>query len=292
MRYFFYNLFILYLIILPAAQASDVKIWAVADQKFISEKKLITKLRLSKNILLGISPDNPDHHARATKIIEKLTKGGREPVILLSYVERNKQNAFAIFIQRHKKTGKDYDATGLDMLLGWSNNGQSEWSVVRPVFDMAMIKNLSLKAVNFSRYEIGELYGQGLDGLPDDVKPALLPLLKTTPQIEQETHKANCETLPPEVVEKFITIRHARNSLFALAMSETRDKTTVLIAPHAHVNIDTGVPHFLNKLTGPGKSISLSFVETGQDVRDRQADYIWYTGEESRPRPCQHHLIN
>lgn len=293
MRYIFYILLFLPLITLPEAMAESVKIWHVADQKFISEKTLIKNLAGSKNILLGIRPDNPGHHRRAAKIIGNLARMGQRPVILLSYVERNKQNAFAIFAQRKKDAQQDYDATGLDMLLNWSRSGQPDWNIVKPVFDMAIIRKLPLKAVNFSRYEIGQLHHKGLDGLPNDVKPDLLPLLsapmkeKIKTQITKELREAYCDILPSGVLAKFTMIHQARNGLFALAMTGTGLKTAILIAPQNHVLKDTGVPRYLNNLGETGKSFSLSFVEAGQDMRDNKVDFIWYTDKISRPRPCE-----
>lgn len=283
MKYIHYILLISCLFHVPHAMAQSGKIWHVAGQKFISHKVLVKNLMRSDKILIGLQQDNPAHHMRAAKIIENLVKKGKKPVILLSNVERSKQNAFAIFTQRHRKTDQNYDATGLDMLLEWSDSGPLAWHIARPVFDMAMVKKLPLKAVNFSRYEIGQLH-QG--DLPQDVKKGLLPLLKIKTQIEQDMSTIHCDVLPPEVLAKFALIHRARNGLFALSIADIRPEMAVLITDQDHIYKDTGVPRYLSELPGAGKSISLLFVETGQDMSDRQVDYIWYTKKFSRPDPC------
>ncbi|VAW05893.1 hypothetical protein MNBD_ALPHA01-2299, partial [hydrothermal vent metagenome] len=135
-------------------KAEAGKIFDVADQKFITEKTLVKRLATTRNILIAIREDNPDHHRLAANIIDKIAGKGRAPAILVSNIERSKQNAFTIFTQRHRDRTKTYDASGLDMLLGWSQSGQPEWAIVRPVFDIAMIRRLPVTAVNFSRYEI------------------------------------------------------------------------------------------------------------------------------------------
>jgi len=292
MRNIFTIVFLGHLLAIQVAWAEGGKIWAVAEKRYISEKTLLKSLKRSKNILLGLRQDNPLHHKRAAKIIENLARMGQNPVLLLSNVERNKQNAFTIFTQRHEKSEKTYDATGLDMLLDWSHSGQPNWAVARPVFDVAMLKKRPLKAVNFSRYEIGELHRNGLTGLPKDIKSDLLPLLKIKTPVSDQLPKIYCDRLPPEVLAKFTMIRRARNGLFALAMAETHEGTAVLIAAQKHMDKDSGIPPYLNKLGLRGKYVSLSFVETGQDVQDGQVDFIWYTEKISRPRPCQHHLTN
>ncbi|PCI33533.1 MAG: hypothetical protein COB54_04335 [Alphaproteobacteria bacterium] len=298
MRYILHILFFSLLTPLSNIWAEEGEIWQVAEQKFISEKVLLARLALSKNIIIGIRPDNPEHHRGTARLIEKLTKAGQKPVILVTSIERSKQNAFAIFRQRHHEIGKEYDATGLDMLLNWSQSGQPDWVITRPLFDMAMLKKIPIKAVNFSRYEIGQLHLNGLDGLPEDLKVTLQPLLarrtkgQATSRTKEKIRKEYCDTLPPEVLAKFVVIRQARESLFALAMTATGPKTAVLIMPQNYVEKDTGVPRILKDIGDAGETISLSFVETGQNIRDRNVDFIWVTAKIPRPRPCQTHLTN
>ncbi len=287
MKQIFCIVFFSLLIFVQDARSEDGKIWYVAGQKFISENSLTKHLARSQNILLGLRMDNPDHHVKAAKIIGNLAKKGQKPVILLSYVERNKQNAFAIFTQRHKNSLHNNDATGLDMLLDWSSSGQSDWPIVRPVFDMAMLRKLPLKAINFSRYEIGELHRKDLGGLSDDVKSDLMPLIKIKTKIMQELGKAFCQDLPTEVLAKFAMIHRAQNGLFALAIAETGPEKAVLIAARKHVIKDTGVPYILGKLAGTDKSISLAFAEVGQDMQAENVDYIWYTKKIPPTKTCE-----
>ncbi|PCI48670.1 MAG: hypothetical protein COB49_05810 [Alphaproteobacteria bacterium] len=175
------------------------------------------------------------------------------------------------------------------MLLDWSRSAQANWAIARPVFDVAMLRKLRLRAIGFSRYEIGELHR---GKLPDDVKSDLLPLSKIKPQVALEIQRAYCGRLPPDVLAKFIMIRHAQDGLFALALSEGSPERAILIASRQHVIKDTGVPLYLDKLGETGRTVSLSFVETGQDIADEQVDFIWYTEKTSQPDPCETHSDN
>ncbi|MBL4612517.1 MAG: ChaN family lipoprotein [Emcibacter sp.] len=292
MRYIFAILLFALCLATPTGLSAAEKIWDVAEQKYISEKSLMDRLGQSRHILLGVQTDNKHHHELAAKIIETLDKAGRNPVILLGNVERSKQNAFAIFTQRHQNSPQVYDATGLDMLLGWADSGAGHWSVVKPLFDMAMLRKLPLIASGLSRYELGEIYRDGPKGLPQDMTSTLRPLL-TTPlpkqtaiQMTKDINREYCGTLPPNVVEKFIAASRAQNGLIALNMAATNPKTAVLVASSKHIIRDTGVPRILNELMGKSKIITLLFGEKGQDIPSGQVDYIWYSAAIPHADPC------
>lgn len=292
MRYIFAILFFALCLTAPKNLSAAEKIWDVAEQKHISEKSLMNKLLQSRNILLGVQADNRHHHELAAKIIETLDKAGRTPVILLGNIERSKQNAFAIFTQRHQNSSQPYDATGLDMLLDWANSGQPLWSAARSLFDMAMLRKLPLKASGLSRYELGEIHRDGPDGYPPDVAGHLRALLipplsqQITTQINKEISREYCGNLPPDVVKKFIPATRAQNGLFALAMAGTTPATAVLVASRKHILKEAGVPRILDKLVGKGKAVTLLFGEKGQDMPDEQVDFIWYTAAIPRTDPC------
>lgn len=294
------------------------KIWDSAGHKFISQDALLEKISHKNTLLLGLRPDNENHHQAAQNLIRKLVNAGRKPVILLSTVERDKQNAFTIFAQniahRNAKNPKaplmTDDATGLDILLDWAHSGQPSFPTVKPLFDMAVEKKLSLRAVNFSRYEIGALYSNGLSGLPKDVAPSLRPLLdkplsrSANAKLMAALQGASCVVLPPAVLDKLSIIRRARDSLFALTITQNMGQSvqsdmTILITSKDHISKDMGVPLYLEALTSPKQNtaknteqtISLTFVEVSEEDTKiaplaPDVDYIWYTHSMPRPVDC------
>jgi len=270
-------------------------IWDVAAQKVISRKILFDRLKDARQILIGQRAENRQHQQIAARLIRQLDKSGRQPTVLLGQVERHRQNAFALFAQRHPDPAKTHDATGLDMLLDWSNSGQPPWAAARPVFDVIMLRKLPVQAVGLSRYEVGEIYRRGPGGLPDDLKKRLPPLLPAlapiTARLSREITATYCHSLPPEVVAKFIRVRQAQDSLFALAIADQQNRTdgaaVVLITTPFHIDRKSGAPRYLRQMKLAGKTVSLLIREQDAAEAPPQAvDYIWYTDSRGRPDPC------
>ncbi|VAV92238.1 hypothetical protein MNBD_ALPHA02-893 [hydrothermal vent metagenome] len=279
------------LFILPTPLFAAPKIWDVAQEKYISEEILLTKLSNKPHILIGIRNDNARHHRLAARLIKKLATSGKEPVILLGNVERDRQNAFAIFRKRNKNLEQPYDATGLDMLLDWRRSGQPNWAIIRPVLDMAMLEKYALVASSLSRYEVGQIQHDGLKGLPEDIAEKLRPILseplpeEIRREFSAEIKKEYCSSLPPKAVARQILIRRIQNGLLALNIVAAKQKTAILITEQKYIGKNTGVPRSLAKLTGKDNHISLLFME--KPPNNQQDDYIWHTDGPSRPAPCQ-----
>lgn len=290
----------------PIPPTHKNKIWDVAGQKYISQNDLFNTLKKSTAVLLGVKQDNPAHHKLTANIIEKLSKSGGSWGIFLSHIERDKQNAFHIFKQRYQNSEKIYDATGLDMLLDWSRSNIVSWAKARPVFDIAMIKKLPLHAIDFSRYEVGQIHHDGLTGLPTDISSDVLPLLsKPLPtSIKQalvnHINQNNCNILPPGVIEKFITIQRARNALFAVSLAhfletgsprEARRKRGLLIAEAQEIRNNGALSQNIDQLgiRRPIYSLELRETNTGHPQAPQtgsKVDFIWYTDKFSRAVPC------
>lgn len=309
MKHYLFILFLLFTFSIPVlakAQESNItsseKIWDVTHKKFITKRKFFNQLGQSRTILLGIRQENPRHQNHAANIIRQLVKTSIKPNIFVSNVERNKQNAFAIFTKRHQDKVVEFDATGLDMLLNWAVSGQPAWDITRPVFDVAMLNKLPLYALNLSRYEIGQIHRKALDGLPSDVKPDLAALLsepvseKLAAQMTKEIAKDFCGILPPNYLEKLALIQRTQSGIFAQALmkfhEKAADQKAILISSSKHIMKDLGVPYYLEKLNGQTPSISLLFLESEAKAPspkelDLKVDFIWLTPKEPRISPCE-----
>ena len=277
-----YSLAILLFIFFTSAPGvAGPRIWDRSNQKFISEQSLMDRLAQTRNILMGLQLDNADHYNIAAGLVRKLVAAGRQPTLLLGTIERSKQNAFAIFARRPRKPSEIYDATGLDMLLDWPHSSLEAWATVRPIFDVAMLKKLPLRAVAFSRYEIGKLYHDGPDRPLEDVPDAVKK------QMAAEIHKAYCTDLPPEVTDRLIMIDRAQSRLIAQAIKESGTGTAILVGPKKYILQDSGVPSYLKKLKAGGRTVSLLFSESGQKILNPEVDFIWFTDKIPRPDPCR-----
>lgn len=296
------------------------KIWDVHAQAIISEKNMIREMRHSRYILLGKVHDNPRHPILQARLIRALAGQGRNMAVFFEMIERSKQNAFSI-LRKNQQAGMHKPAlpfpdtpslssNGLEVLLDWKNSGWPEWKFYKPLFDAALQNGFSLWAANFSRYEVGKIHASGLEGLPHDLMPDLLPLLSpplpTDQQIamERTINKNHCNMLPDTILSRFATLEKARQALFAHYLNRpvrTRHPKTdgaILIADNSHIRRDRAVPYYLKKMTPNTKVISLAFreVEAGKNHPSDYAeppegsklpyDYVWFTERPQRMDPC------
>ncbi len=306
MKHYLFILFLSFTLSLPVlANAeketiiSSERIWDVTHKTFIVKRDLFKQLDKSQTILLGIRQDNSRHQNHAADIIRQLLKA--RPGIFVSNVARDKQNAFAIFANRHQNKATEYDAGGLDMLLNWAVSGQADWDIARPVFDVAMLNKLPLFALNLSPYEIGKIHRKALGGLPHDLKNDLTATLseplseKLSAQITKGIAKEFCGILPPDSLEKFALIQRVRNAVFAQELikfhEKAADQKAILISSPKHIMKEAAVPYYLEKLNAKGTSISLLFLESETEIPtpkelDLKVDFIWVTPKESVFSPC------
>jgi len=312
MKHYPFIIFLSFTLSLPAlanaekaAIISSERIWDVAHKTFIVKRDLFKQLDKSQTILLGIRQDNPRHQNHAADIIRQLLKA--RPGIFVSNVARDKQNAFAIFASRHQNKATEYDADGLDMLLNWAVSGQADWSITRPVFDVAMLNKLPLFALSFSPYEIGQIHHKALDGMPHDVKKGLAALLsepvseELAAQITKEIAKGFCGILPPASLEKLSLIQRAQSGIFAQELIQFHKRAAhqkaILIASPKHIMEEASVPYYLEKLNAKSTSISLLFLESETEIPtpkelDLKVDFIWVTPKEPRISPCENLKAN
>ena len=278
----------------PAAQTKE-KIWDFSARKNIPEKLFFTDISQNKIILINGESDNPDHYRLKTDIIQALIHRRKPLTLFFGDIERSKQNAFHIFRQKYLNTETTYDATGLDILLDWPHTGRPKWRLVKPVFDLAMIKKLPIKAVKLSRYDMGLIFNQGKTGLPEDLKGQLLPLLsqklpeKITAHQKAIIVKKFCATLPEETINKLSLSDQIQAAYLAHSLSKLPENSSgVLITGEDHWTKNSALTHYLTKLGLQDRVIIIEFNDTGKKhpQPELSVDYIWYTTQFPRKDPC------
>ena len=298
MRLFYFTV-LLFLLLTTAGRTADLggRIWDVRAQSFISRTDLVDRLKKARFVLLGEVHDNREHHNRQTELLDKLTGGGHDRAVVFEMVERNKQNVFAIFRSRFTSPTMEnipapYDATGLEILLDWEASGWPDWNWYKPLFDIAMEKNLPMGAGGLSRHDVGAVHKQGLAGLPADLKAQLTPYLEIDwpEELEQESRReikeGHCNALPDSVLPAFTLIQRLRDASLAQSLVEQASLSpsgqAVLIAGNGHVRTDLGVPYYLNKSSVGGQVLSLGQIEAQPDLK-KAADYAATRGMERLP---------
>lgn len=299
---------------LAAFAGNKDQIWSPSQQRFISEKQLIQKLRQSRYIILGENHDNPAHHRLQAHLMKQVLKSGRRPAVVFEMLDRDKQNAITIFKKRFVSTApisndplpQRHDATGLDVLLDWQNSGWPDWQMYKPLFDIAFLNELPIGASNFSRYDIGQMHQKGFDGMPTELASILRPLLdKKMPDpllnvLSDDIREGHCNMLPDNLIPRFVDIQRARDAAFAYAMieQETKHQTdgAILITGNGHARREIAVPRYLNDLREDARVIAIGLIARSEsaapdlDNEDlKYFDYVWFTEEVARPEghdPC------
>ncbi|WP_417316907.1 ChaN family lipoprotein [Emcibacter sp.] len=288
------------------------KIWDTKQQAFIAEKQLLNHLKKMRFVLLGEVHDNKSHHDRQAKLLERLIGSGQARAVVFEMVDRSKQNAFAIFRGRFQTPGPDtesvrHDATGLEILLDWKNSGWPNWDWYKPLFDIAMLKNLPLGAGGLSRHDVGAVHKQGLAGLSPDLREILSPWLdiEWPDNLEQrsrrEIREGHCNALPENILPAFSLIQRLRDASMSQSLMEqslkSLDGQAILIAGNGHVRNDMAVPYFLLK-RGADSVASVGMLEIRKELQKPSDyariydldglpfDFVIFTKAAEREDPC------
>ena len=306
---------LLFLTLITSGRTEELsgKIWDVQDQSFISRDRLIEQLNRARFVLLGEIHDNKLHHDRQAGLLDKLTGSDRKRAVVFEMAERSKQNAFAIFRSRFASpepggSPHRHDASGLEVLLDWEHSGWPDWTWYKPLFDIAMEKELPIGAGGLSHHDVGAVHKQGLGGLPADLRAAFSPYLnidwpdELEQQSQQEIMEGHCNALPDRVLPRFSLIQRLRDASLSQSLVEQAGLSpigkAILIAGNSHVRRDLGVPYYLVKSGVEGTVLSVGQVEVQpgletptdyaavQGVKRLPYDFVIFSEATDRDNPC------
>ncbi len=274
------------------------KIWSVADNKFISHRKLIEELATADFRLLGETHDNPDHHRLQAWVIGKIVGQGKHPAIIFEMIERNQSTALQDYL-----ANPDAGAAGLGAALGWKERGWPDWSIYQPIAEAAMELGLKINFGNENRTIVREMAVNGLESLgADRLEDLKLDIPLSEPlgtALSSQIVEAHCDMLPQDVATAMAGAQRLRDAVMAEQMVLNGGAgDAVLIAGSGHARTDRGVPWYLARRAPGKKTLSLMFVEAKDDLNlrdmiplnpdhDPAADYFWFTPRAERPDPCE-----
>lgn len=273
------------------------KIWAVKQQRWISQADLNAELASKRFILLGETHDNPDHHRLQLAILNAMTRQRASTrVVAMEQFDIDNQAAIDAAMMLPNPTADAIaDAGKLDR-NGWG------WDQYRPIVDFAISQKLRLRAANLSRGDGRQIFSLGLKASPVKFSDGFFTNTWNTARnnaLQEELLEGHCGQLPDSMASGMGNVQRARDAIMAGAMLAAKPSGAVLIAGRGHVRRDRAVPLYL-QMAAPNSEIAVvAFIEvvaaqtSPPDYIDsivneaEPFDYVWFTPRVARKDPCE-----
>ncbi|MBM5572013.1 MULTISPECIES: ChaN family lipoprotein [Deefgea] len=228
-------------------------------------------------VLLGEVHDNAIGHQQRLAWLEQKVAQGWRPAIAMEQFDRERQAD----IERARKERPN----DVDYLIQTVGGARWDWSLYKPVLDLAYRYELPILAANLSRQEAGELFKtgrvdlQGAEGvnLNDPLPTKLIEQQRVAVQL------GHCGQLPVAMEEKMARAQIARDRVMAATLLPYQSRGVVLLAGNGHVRRDIGVPQWLNS------AYSVGFVESKSEAN---FDEVHLIPAAERPDLCASFKLN
>lgn len=273
------------------------KIWAVKQQRWISEADLNAELARKRFILLGETHDNPDHHRLQLAVLKALPSEGASPrVVAMEQFDIENQAAIDAAMMLPNPTADAIADAGKLNRKGW------DWDQYRPIVDFAILQKLRLRAANLSRADGRQIFSQGLKASPVKFADGFFTNTWNTARnraLQEELLEGHCGQLPDSMASGMGNVQRARDAIMADAMLAAKPSGAVLIAGRGHVRRDRAVPLYLQTAAPTAEISVVAFIEvvaaqtSPRDYIDSVVneaepfDYVWFTPRVARKDPCE-----
>jgi len=253
----------------------------LASGNEITRAALLDKLAKADFVLLGELHDNPHHHSARAGLIEALANKNRISIVA-EHLEQKRPLATDGDLQ------KSLEDAGFNA-KSW------RWPMHEPLFRQARQSNVPVRGGNIPRSLARDIVKRGETALPADVAQ----LMTISPLSEQDRKtlentllESHCDQLPATLVPGMLLAQRARDAAMALALSETTDNATLLLAGNGHIRRDYGVPTLLKQLAPHKETLTVGFLEVTEtagiqtETLRTQYDFVWITDPAQRDDPC------
>ncbi|HEX7600963.1 MAG TPA: ChaN family lipoprotein [Polyangiaceae bacterium] len=278
---------------LDAASPLVGKAWEAGGHSLATRDRAATELVAARFALLGEKHDNPDHHRLQAAALDAIVAHGRHPAVLFEMIDLDLQPAIDAYLAR-----PDATVDGLGRVLEWEKRGWPEWSLYRPIFEVAVAAHLKIFATGLGHEMIRAVVKQGIGALPPELASRLHLERPLPPELEasldEELKASHCGFLPDGMVAPMSLAQRVKDALMAdLMLGRDTPDGAVLIAGNGHVRTDRGVPLYLRAAKPDARPVSISFVEVEHGASDpaayaadQPADYLVFTPRLDDDDPC------
>ncbi|WP_293937741.1 ChaN family lipoprotein [Iodobacter sp.] len=210
-------------------------------------------------VLMGEVHDNALGHQARFKALEQAVQQGWRPVIAMEQFDRERQAEL--------DQARSEQPNNPDYLIQKVGGSRWDWSLYRPVIELALRYDLPIVAANLSRKDASVVVKQGVSALADAQELGLmqpLPVGLLAAQRE-EVRVGHCGKLPENLLDGMALAQIARDTAMAKVMKPYQTRGVVLLAGNGHVRRDVGVPLWLPN------TLSIGFVEAShKDAFDQE----------------------
>lgn len=280
------------------------KIYATAEEVFITPNQLVSRMAYLDYKLLGEIHDNPDHHLIQAWLIERIVGFDRRPTLVFEMIERSQAQTLANYMNAVRRRTQRRPATNFGPALKWEERGWPDWKIYQPVAEVAFRHNLDIVYGNPDRKDVKAVVKSGLAHIKGEERKKLglnsfliAPLSKSE---KEELSAAHCNMLPNSILGPMATAQRYKDATLAdRLLNAGTQKGAVLIAGSGHVRKDRGVPFYLSKRSETARFAALKVEEVVADknqvedynIKDKSGkpivDFIWFTPQLDRPDPCE-----
>ena len=221
-------------------------------------------------VLLGEIHPNPDHHLIQARILQAMVAAGRRPALVLEMVPRR----FQAELDRIQ-AARPANAEDLGKQLEWEKRGWPQWSIYRPVAEVALAAGLRLVAGDLDRDKIRMIGREGRSAL-DEAEQAGLHLDRALPEplnerVREILRQSHCNLLPEAAIGPMVLVQRARDGAMASSMLAAVAKGAdgaVLISGAGHARSDVAVPRILRTENPDAVILSVGMLEVDPDETD------------------------
>ncbi len=228
----------------------------------------------ARHVLVGEIHPNADHHTIQAALIGTLVKAGRRPTVVFEMIPNRLDGALQTFLESGSK-----DPDALAEAVEWSERGWPDWSIYRPIGEVALENDLPMRAGDIDRSLMREVGRKGLAALAASqasrfgLDDPLLP--RNDKALRKILYEGHCRFVPEEALGPMVLVQRTRDGALADAMLQADNPDgTVLIAGAGHVRTDWAVPSVLASRAPQETVLSIALVEV-EEGRNEFADYTF-----------------
>lgn len=232
------------------------KIYMPKTKKFVAPMEYLRTLTWPRFVLLGEIHDNPDHHTLQGLAIRHLGEG--RPAVVFEQFQTSLQpiiDAYQTGLAATDKAAGEDPVERLFLVTGWAQSGWPDADIFRPLIEGVLARQARIIAGNPPRARVRKTARGGLDALSSDAQRRLRLDTPLAADLEDsllsELEASHCGLMPKSAFGNMAIAQRFRDGHMARAMVDAatvREGPVALVAGNGHVQLDRGVPWYIERM--------------------------------------------